>query len=191
MLFTNASFAAELTGETPATANFAGGDLSIEQTMNTIDFGTISLSDQSIVSSAQNGEYSTVVSDMRALPNGYRLTVAAAPLTATDASGDALNGSNISFTGGTVSFDGVDQGLATAPSVIATQLIVDAQSADPTPAPVPVLVAEAIPDSKQGWFSWKYSWDYSNVELTIQPGEALAKSYATTLNWTLSDVPSP
>lgn len=175
---------ATTTGQTSADVTFTAGTLDITTAMPAINFGTIVLSQDTIVQSATSGTYTTTINDLRGGKSGYKLTVSASPLHAT--SGDSLKGHNITLANGTATFNGPTQGSAVAP-IVTSAITADTLGPDNTPMASDVAIATA--NTNQGILKWDLNWTPENIKLTVQPGEAKAQSYSTTLNWVLSDAP--
>lgn len=176
---------ADQTGVTQADANFTTGNLTLNEVPNKFDFGTLPLSTSTVIQPLEKDiDYNLVVTDTRGTENGYRVTASAPVMTSLD-SKHKLQGNNIKLTNPTVSQVG-QGGNASAP-VTNNDFYADATDQDGQP--IPTVVSTAKANSTEGNLTWKTSWNGSNINLIVQPGEAQAAQYRTNITWTLSDAP--
>lgn len=183
-LNTSSIFAATQSGTTGATVTFAGGLLTLNGVPNTFNFGSVSIGTSTSTQSLPTGNnYILTVTDTRGLLAGYRVAVSAPVLTSGD--GAKLNGNNIRLSNPSANLVGT--GLGLLPPLINQNFYVDA--VDGSGNAVPTTVSTAALNTLQGASQWQVVWSGNNVNLIVQPGEAQAKQYSTTITWTLYDTP--
>lgn len=183
-LNTSSIFAATQSGTTGSTVTFAGGALTLNSVPNTFNFGSVSIGTSTTTQPLSAGNnYILTVTDTRGLLAGYHVTVSAPVLTSGD--GSKLNGNNIRLTNPTTQLVGT--GLGLLPPVVNQTFYADA--VDGLGSPVPSTVSTSALNTLQGGSQWQIIWPGNNVNLIVQPGEAQAKQYSTTITWTLYDTP--
>lgn len=176
---------ANQTGVTQADANFTSGSLVLNQVPNKFDFGTVPISTSTVIQPLKKeANYNLVVTDTRGMANGYRVTASAPVMTSLDGE-HQLNGNNIHLTNPTVSQLG--QGENASAPITNGDFYADAT--DHEGKPIPTVVSTAKANSSQGNLTWETSWNGSNINFIVQPGEAQAVHYRTNITWTLSDAP--
>ena len=169
---------------TNATTTFLAGALTLNSVPATFDFGSNQITTSPVVATLAAGTYTVSITDLRTTVNGYSVTVSAPKLTSTTS--HTLDGSNIQMKNGTAALIGTVNPSIIAPTV-SQSFYVDQVDGSGNSIPTKVITAANAP--LNGLLQWNVNWTGANVIMTVQPGEAYAEKYNTTITWTLSDTP--
>lgn len=176
--------AASESKSTSVTTSFLAGPLTLNSVPTSFDFGSNQISTGVITKTLTSGNnYTVSITDLRTLVHGYRVTVSA-PILATG-DGTKLYGNNIQMNNGTPYLIGVINPIILAPTV-AQSFHVDQIDGSGNPIPTTVITASG---ALTGLLQWDTRWTGSNISMIVQPGEAIAAQYTTTVTWTLYDAP--
>lgn len=160
------------------------GALRLDKVPDIFNFGTQTLSSQPQDYTLNTESHPTLtVTDNRGTGTGWEVTVQAPKLQTP--SGKTLDGGNIV----------IDQsqnlngnGSVSQPPIVSPSVTAD--TVDASGNPVPVVIAGAEADQHQGMGTWAINWEYNQVHLKINPGEAFSgEPYTTTITWTLNNTP--
>lgn len=174
--------------DTTATTTFDPGALTLETAPASFQFPTSTLSATAVTSFVQNPSALAPleISNYRGTDSGYKLTATSNPMSATDNSGKNLNGSNLFMDANYMSNP---TGTIGSAFDFASLDRIYLDSLDQNQNPIPVEILEAAANTDKGLGKWSTAFENDSVGLVTQPGEASAKNYATTITWTLNDVP--
>ncbi|MGL5042517.1 MAG: WxL domain-containing protein [Culicoidibacterales bacterium] len=177
--------AEDQTGKTGVTVTFGQGELILNQVPEIFDFGILPISTATVVRSLpreEKKEYNLVVTDTRGSETGYSVSVRTERLSAKEVK---LQGNNISLIKPEVRQ--LTDSIHSKAPVVRDEFFADAVDGEGNA--VPTVISTARNFTPEGSLTWQAGWAADHIRLIVQPGEASALSYYTTIVWTLSDVP--